>query len=423
MRVERCCLTLPARTCSRLVELSGQRDHMSVTVCIATVEYPPTIGGVGVSAHRIAVSLAKLGYSIHVAVLEWDNNERPGRTLGLDITSEIEGGVTVHRVRVPSRTSRYKERDMEADFYVALRELHRRHTFQLFHCFYVRSPALACALLAVEHDIPYVCSARGNDLHKHVFAAGGLATLSWILGNASWSTYVSDSLRRRAVALVPDIAGRVSTFWNSIDSTEFDHLPDVGTVGSGSSLTIGTLGRFRDKKGCETLLAACAHVAASHDISVVLIGDFADTERDYWQRVLAASPIAGRIATLGLMDRRQALAHLRMLDVVVFSSVHDGCPNALLEAMVAARPIVASRVDALGEIVEHGRNGLLADPLDVQEFASMIDTLIRDEGQRMQLGNAARADALLRFRPEVEAANWSETYERALGGRATKAVS
>ncbi len=387
---------------------------MSVAVCIATAEYPPTIGGVGVSTHRIAVLLANLGYSIHVAVLEWDCEERPGRTLGLHITSVVEGGLTVHRVRVPYRTTRYKERDMEVEFYVALRELHRRHTFQLFHCFYLRSPALACALLAVELGIPYVCSARGNDLHKHVFGPGALAPLSWILRNASWSTYVSDSLRRRALALVPDIAARASTFWNSIDSAEFDHLPEVGAVGSESSITIGTLGRFRDKKGCETMLAACAQVAASHDISVVLIGDFADTEREYWQLVIAASPIAGRIATLGLMDRRQALAHLRLLDIVVFSSVHDGCPNALLEAMVAAKPIIASRVDALGEIIEHGRNGLLADPLDIQGFANMLDTLIRDEGQRLRLGSAARADALLRFRPEVETEAWNKVYKSAM---------
>lgn len=389
---------------------------MSTTICIATAEFPPVVGGVGVSAHRIALLLANLGYSIHVAVLEWDSDERLGRTLGLEITSTVEGGVTVHRVRVPYRTTRYKERDMEADFYVALRELHRRHTFQLFHCFYLRSPALACALLAMELGIPYVCSARGGDLHKHVFAPGALATLSWILRNASWSTYVSESLRRRALALVPEIAPRASTFWNSIDSAEFDHLPEVGPVGSGSSITIGTLGRFRDKKGCETLFAACAQIATSHDISVVLIGDFADAEREYWQLVLAASPIAERIAILGLMNRRQALAHLRMLDIVVFSSVHDGCPNALLEAMVAAKPIVASRVDALGEIIEHGRNGLLADPLDVQEFASMLGTLIRDKGQRLRLGNAAQTDALLRFRPEVEAQEWNRVYKSAMEG-------
>jgi glycosyltransferase involved in cell wall biosynthesis len=394
---------------------------MSITVCIATCEYPPTIGGVGVSAQRIAMLLAKRGYSIHVAVLEWDSDERSGRTLGLEITSALEAGVTVHRVRVPSRTGRYKERDMEADFYVALRELHRRYGFQLFHCFYLRAPAFACALLAVEHGIPYLCSARGNDLHKHAFAPGAVATLSWILRNASWSTYVSDSLRRRALALVPDIAARTSTFWNSIDATEFDTLPEVKTVGRRAGITIGTLGRLRDKKGCETLLAACASVAASHDISVVLIGDFADSEREYWQLVLAASPIAGRIATLGLMDRRHALAHLRVLDIVVFCSVHDGCPNALLEAMVAARPIVGSRVDALGEIIEHGRNGLLADPLDVQEFAKMLDMLIRDESQRLRLGSAARADALLRFRVEVESDGWNQAYERALRGRATEA--
>lgn len=391
---------------------------MNLTVCIATAEYPPTIGGVGFSVHRIASQLSQLGYQMHVAVLEKDGYNRAERVLGISTSTTLEGEVTVHRIRVPSRTSLSKARDIETDFYVALRELHRKYNFELFHCFYLRQPALACAIFAVEEGIPYVCSARGSDLHKHVFEPGALSSFVWILRQASWSTYVSESLRRRALALVPEIELRSSTFWNSIDSSVLEELPSVSMPASVSGITIGTLGRFRDKKGCETLLDACAQVAKHHKISVVMIGDFVDTEREYWELVLAKSPISDQIVTLGLMDRRRALAYLQMLDIVVFSSIHDGCPNALLEAMAAARPIIASRVDSLSEIIENGRNGLLADPLNSGEFATKLIDLIHDQDQRLALGSAARADAILRFHPTVEAAAWKNVYESAVTGYA-----
>ena len=388
---------------------------MSKSVCIAAGEYPPTIGGVGVSAHRIARHMAQLGYLMHVAVPDFQGLDNAATVSGVTVCTTVdEHRVTVHRIRVPLRTLRPKERDIETELYVALRELHRTYKFELFHCFYLRSPAFACALLAVEEGVPFVASARGSDLHKHVFAPGSLTTISWILRHASWSTYVSGSLRRRAIALAPEIESRTSTFWNSIDSSEFEDLPAVTNPATTTGITIGMLGRLRDKKGCETFIDACAIVAKRHNVSVVLMGGVAESQRDYWQHVLATSPISERIVALGPLDRRVALAYLQMLDIVVFSSIHDGCPNALLEAMASARPILASRVDALGEIIEPGRNGLLADPLSVKEFASMLDVLISDQDLRGRLGKAARADALSRFRPEVETEEWNKVYKSAM---------
>jgi L-malate glycosyltransferase len=77
--------------------------------------------------------------------------------------------------------------------------------------------------------------------------------------------------------------------------------------------------------------------------------------------------------------------------------------------MAAGRPIVASRVAAIPEILRHGENGLLVEPGSSSEIADAIRMLVRDPGLRAKLGEGARTTALA-MTPEHEAAQWSEVY-------------
>src|SRR5688572_29902106 len=146
---------------------------MSIRACIATFEYPPTVGGVAVSAHRVAKLLRRSGHSMHVAVPEYVSADTELTGRGLRIATALEDDVWVHRICIPQRTRSWKDRDIEVDFYVALTQLHNTYSFQLLHSFYLRTPARACTFFAAERNLPYVASARGGDLYRQVFAPGG----------------------------------------------------------------------------------------------------------------------------------------------------------------------------------------------------------------------------------------------------------
>jgi glycosyltransferase involved in cell wall biosynthesis len=91
----------------------------------------------------------------------------------------------------------------------------------------------------------------------------------------------------------------------------------------------------------------------------------------------------------------------------------DGLPNTLLEALAAGRPVVASRVAGIPDIVEHDVNGLLVPPGDSAALAGALDRLVREAGTRARLARAARETAVHRLTWEEAARCFEEAYAQA----------
>ena len=112
-------------------------------------------------------------------------------------------------------------------------------------------------------------------------------------------------------------------------------------------------------------------------------------------------------AGMGLGDRVRFLGHVRDVesvykssDAIVLTSRNnsiEGSPNAVLEAMAMARPVVATRVGGLAEAVEHGVEGFLAGHEDVPGFTHYLVQLLRDRDLRQRMGAAGRDTILRRF--------------------------
>jgi glycosyltransferase involved in cell wall biosynthesis len=95
--------------------------------------------------------------------------------------------------------------------------------------------------------------------------------------------------------------------------------------------------------------------------------------------------------TLQLLGwRRDVRALLGALDVLVLTSLWEGLPRVVLEAMVAAKPVVATWVDGTPEAVKDGSNGFLAEPHDVDALAERVARLALDPGLARQMGERGR---------------------------------
>ena len=270
-------------------------------------------------------------------------------------------------------------------------------------------------LLAREYDIPAINSVRGADLHKHLFSPQQHAQITWTLTHSAWTTFVSQDLMNRARVLVPEIREKSSAFWNSIAPIDFDTLPAPALVERLQGTVIGSVGSFRDKKGLEYLLDACRQIQ-TEEFTLLLVGDFVEKERHYWEQELLNSGVAERVAITGKISRREALAYLPYMDIFAIPSLHDGCPNALLEAMLAARAIVGTNVDAIGEILEDGINALVVNPGSSEELIAALRRLIAQPALRRELGISARNKVLHQLTPAVEQRNWERVYQQ-LGNR------
>jgi glycosyltransferase involved in cell wall biosynthesis len=82
----------------------------------------------------------------------------------------------------------------------------------------------------------------------------------------------------------------------------------------------------------------------------------------------------------------------------------DLSPNAVLEAMAIGVPVVALRVGAVAEFVDHGVTGLLVDPGDDRAFVGAIESILRDPARAARMGAAARARVIERFDAKVTTA-------------------
>ncbi|NCJ07578.1 glycosyltransferase [Synechococcales cyanobacterium C] len=392
---------------------------MKLKICLTTLEFPPDVGGVGESVARIAQMLITLGFEVHVAVFRAVfRDEKADAEQGIyrraSRQTSTSHGVTVHRLKPAVRSPLAKDQDYLCDLYDQLASLHAQYHFDLFHAFFINEMGFLTTLLAQEQGLPVINSIRGADLQKHLFSPQQHGQITWTLANSDWATFVSQDLLHRARVLVPSLGTKSSSFWNSIAPIDFEALPPPLLLDQLRGTVIGASGNFRDKKGLEYLIDACNTLKSETHLTLLLVGDFVEKERHYWEQELEASGLKSQLVITGQVSRTEALAYLPHMDIFAIPSIHDGCPNTLLEAMLAARAIVGTTVDAIGEILAHEKDALLVPPASSAALTVALRRLIEQPNLRQQLGMAARQKVLRQLAPDVEQQQWQKIYQTVL---------
>jgi glycosyltransferase involved in cell wall biosynthesis len=164
-----------------------------------------------------------------------------------------------------------------------------------------------------------------------------------------------------------------------------------------SDFVVGIVARLSPQKAHEVLFAAVAACVTSvPQIRLVVIGG---GDREHELRELAGRlGIASRTIFLGI--RKDVLDLLPGLDVACLSSLHEGVPITLIEAMAAGLPIVATDCGSVRDIVEDGEDGFVVPVGDVDCFADRLLALANDAELRTQFGKSGRARAETQFRIE-----------------------
>ncbi len=161
---------------------------------------------------------------------------------------------------------------------------------------------------------------------------------------------------------------------------------------------------LRLKKGLPVLEAVATALAAERRGTLVCLGGLrADAARDQpWTRLSAAA--RARVVVLPFERDPARLARLYgTMDLFVFPSLWDGLPNAVLEAMACARPVVATRVGGIGDAIEDGVSGFLVEPAGLDAFPERVLELLADDPARLaQVGVAARERVARAFTVEAE---------------------
>jgi glycosyltransferase involved in cell wall biosynthesis len=180
--------------------------------------------------------------------------------------------------------------------------------------------------------------------------------------------------------------------------------------------TIGFSGTFGPWHGVRILPAIIEAVnAARSDVRWIVVGDgglFHEVRTELERRGLS-----GRVELTGVVPHRRAMELLAACDVCVSPHVPNpdgtrffGSPTKLFEYMGLAKPIVASDLEQIGDVIEHGRTGLLSPPGDAAAAAQAVLRLLDDEPLRARLGKAALEEARSTY-------SWDAHAQRILDAR------
>ncbi|MGE5232633.1 MAG: glycosyltransferase family 4 protein [Acidobacteriota bacterium] len=192
---------------------------------------------------------------------------------------------------------------------------------------------------------------------------------------------------------------------------------------AGADATVLFVGRLRTRKAVAVLLQAFARVAAAEPgARLVVLGD--GEQRQALAAQLRALGLGERVRLAGAVPRSEIADWLARADVFCLPSTYEGFPLAILEAMAADLPVVATRVAGVPEAVEDGASGLLVEPEDDAGLAAALSALIRDPARRHALGERGRALLAERFAIGDVCRRYVELFERvATSRRADAALS
>jgi glycosyltransferase involved in cell wall biosynthesis len=169
-------------------------------------------------------------------------------------------------------------------------------------------------------------------------------------------------------------------------------------------------GRLVPIKRLDVLLGAVAHARSrGARLTLAIVGD--GPERSDLERHAARLGLAADVRFLGF--RRDVPAILAGSDVAVLSSDNEGTPVSLIEAAAAGRPLVATRVGGVADVVPSG-TGLLVDPGDPGALGDALAHLAADPALRAAMGGHARAHAVGRFASDRLVSEMEDLYERLL---------
>ena len=254
---------------------------------------------------------------------------------------------------------------------------------------------------ARAHALAPFCRGRGARLvvtRRMDYVPRGGPYARWLYNRAVDAVIAISEGVRSALLRGGVHADRIRVVPSGIDPAAMEAAPDARTavraewgIDSGDVVVL-VLGALERRKGHAVLLDAAGRLAAQHPgLRYVFAGDGGERAA----LTGAARHLGDRVVFAGF--RRDVAACLAAADVVALPSLHEGLGVAALEAMAAGRPVVASRVGGLAEVVVEGETGLFADAGEPGSLAAALAAVAGDPGLRARLGEGGRRRVLARY--------------------------
>ena len=282
---------------------------------------------------------------------------------------------------------------------VYLAERLEREGIRHVHAHYATHPATAAFIISSLAPISFSFTVHAHDL----FVAWRRALLATKVRRARFIRVISEFNACFLRALYPESATKTRVIHVGI-------APDWYRPGRSSSspqrratARLLCVAALQPYKGVPVLIAACARLKeAGFRFHCDIVGE--GWLRESLEDSIARAGLGKCVRLCGALRQDEVAALLQQATLVVLPSVvaHDGqmegIPVALMEAMAAERPVIASAISGIPELIDDAANGLLVEPGNADAFAEAITALLVDAKRRHELGRRGREKILRAFR-------------------------
>ena len=328
--------------------------------------YAPRLGGIETQLADLAGALRARGHEAHVITATPGPPQRHVHRLGVPL---VPGWRVVRSRRALD----------------ALHALLAREAYDVVHAHSLYSPlAHAATYLAQLIGVPSLLTS-----HSLVDGASSFLLRAFVPDWAAWPTRLS-AVGSLAVEQLRKLSGRadVALLPNGIDAARFATPPRAPRP----NVTILSVLRLHPRKRPLALVRALPHVlrrARAHclegEVRLVLAGD--GPLRAAVRAEAVRLGVADRVELCGAVPRGEIPSLLAGADIFALPSVNEAFGIVALEARAAGLPVVAMRDGGAADLIEHGRQGLLAE--DDEELAAQLGTLVVDAALRCRMQAAA----------------------------------
>ncbi len=239
--------------------------------------------------------------------------------------------------------------------------------------FWTFPDGFANVLIAKLFKLPVVIGCRGCDINQLTNPYLQRKLIAWALRNCDQVLSVSEALKKEIVERLDIPPGRITVIPNGIEEGRFfpqdkNRMREALELDKGHHITL-CVARLEPVKGVEVLVRAFARIEGD-DNRLIIIGD--GSEMQTLSTLVGRLGVSDRISLVGSKPYDEIPRWVNAADLLVLPSISEGWPNTLMEAFSCGKPVVASRVGGVPEIIDSPQLGIMTSPADVDDLARGI---------------------------------------------------
>jgi colanic acid/amylovoran biosynthesis glycosyltransferase len=180
-----------------------------------------------------------------------------------------------------------------------------------------------------------------------------------------------------------------------------------------NGVSVLSIGRFTFQKGYLIgILAIKKLIDKGFSIQWNIIGDGSQMEEMIFH--IHELKLQNHIVLHGKKNKNEVSDWINKSDIFLLTSVYEGIPNVVLEAMAMELPVVTTKSGGVDEVIEHGVDGFIAPLYDIETVSNLLEKFIQDKQLALTMGKAARQKILAEYTLERQLKVFEEAYQKIL---------